>query len=546
MSLLPVLVVPFVLQITATVGLIGYLSFKNGQRTVNDLAGQLTAEIFARIKDNLNPYLATPHQINQSNATAISLGQLNFQNLAAWEPLFLEQIKIFDRVNSIVAGSNQKGFIGVEIRQDPPLVVMFSEKTTGYNLRTYAVSDLGKRLQIISNTANYDPRSRPWYTDAITAKKSSWSRIFPQFNTKDLTLAAVLPVYDRQGKLQGVVNSSLHLAEVGNFLSELKIGKTGQSFIVERDGMLVATSTGEKLARVAGGNLQRIKATESSNLVTRVTAKYLLENLGDLSKIKAAQNFQFKIDGESQFLQVLPFADNKGLDWLIVVAVPEADFMEQINANTRVTILLCLAALVAASAIGFFTARWIAQPIVGLNKSAQALAKGEWEREIELERSDEVGELARSFNIMAEQLQESFAALAAQNAQMKALNEVISESESRLSQFLEAVPVGVFVVDAGGKTSYINSRAQQLLGTSEIGGYSVEELPAKYQTYLAETEELYPSERQPIARALQGENVRADDLEIRQDDRIVPIEVWGTPIYDEKGQIAYAIALLSI
>ncbi|NJM60248.1 MAG: hypothetical protein HC849_08760 [Oscillatoriales cyanobacterium RU_3_3] len=156
MSLLPVLVVPFVLQITATVGLIGYLSFKNGQRTVNDLAGQLTAEIFARIKDNLNPYLATPHQINQSNATAISLGQLNFQNLAAWEPLFLEQIKIFDRVNSIVAGSNQKGFIGVEIRQDPPLVVMFSEKTTGYNLRTYAVSDLGKRLQIISNTANYD------------------------------------------------------------------------------------------------------------------------------------------------------------------------------------------------------------------------------------------------------------------------------------------------------------------------------------------------------------------------------------------------------
>jgi PAS domain S-box-containing protein len=542
MSLLPVLVVPFVLQITATVGLIGYLSFKNGQRTVNDLASQLTHEIFARIKDNLNPYLATPHQINQSNATAILLGQLNFQNLAAWELVFLNQIKIFNSVNSIVIGSEERGFIGVEIRQEPPLVLMFSDKSTGYNVQTHAISERGQRQRIISNTPNYDPRVRPWYTNAVKAKKASWSQIFPQLNTKDLTLAAVLPVYDRQGKLQGVVNSSLHLAEVGTFLSKLKIGKTGQSFIVERDGMLVATSTGEKLARVAGRKLQRIKATESSNSLTRVTAKYLLEHLGDLSKIKAAQNFQFEINGESQFLQVLPFTDNKGLDWLIVVSVPEADFMEQINANTRVTILLCVAALVAASAIGFFTARWIAQPIVGLNKSAQALAKGEWEREIELERSDEVGELARSFNMMAEQLQESFATLAEQNAQMKALNKVISESESRLSQFLEAVPVGVFVVDAGGKTSYINSRAQQLLGTSEIGGSSVEELPAKYQAYLAETEELYPVDRQPIARALQGENVRADDLEIRQEDRIVPIEVWGTPIYDEKGQIAYAIA----
>ncbi|MCU0542295.1 MAG: ATP-binding protein [Oscillatoriaceae cyanobacterium Prado104] len=541
-SLLPVLVVPFVLQITATVGLVGYLSFKNGQRTVNDLAGQLTNEIFARIKDNLNPYLATPHQINQSNATAVILGQLSLENLAVWEPLFLEQIEIFDRVNSIVAGSERRGFIGIENRQNPRRVLMFSDKTTGYNLQTYAIGDRGQRQQLVSNTPNYDPRSRPWYTDASKAQKSSWSKIFPQLNTKDLTLAAVMPVYDRQGKLQGVVNSSLHLAAVGNFLSQLKIGKTGKSFIIERDGMLVATSTGEKLARLAGGSLQRIKATESSDLVTRVTAKYLSDRFGDLSQIKAAQNFQFEIDRESQFLQVLPFADSRGLNWLIVVAVPEADFMEQINANTQLTILLCLAALVAASAIGFFTARWIAQPILGLNKSAQALARGEWQKEIELKRSDEVGELARSFNIMAEQLQESFAALAEQNAQMKALNAVISESESRLAQFLEAVPVGVFVVDAAGKTSYINSRAQQLLGTSEVSVGTVQELPAKYQAYLAETEELYPSEQQPIARALQGENVRVEDIEIHQADRIVPIEVWGTPIYDDKGQITYAIA----
>ncbi len=537
-----VLVVPFVLQIAAAVGLVGYLSFKNGQRTVNDLAGQLTNEIFARIQDNLNLYLAAPHQINQSNAAAIRLGQLNFQNLAEWEPLFFEQIQIFDSVSSIVLGSEQKGFIGVEIRANPPLVVMFSDKSTGYKLETYAASDRGKRLQRISNTPNYDPRVRPWYTDSVKAKKLTWSRIFPQLDTKDLTLAAVMPVYDRKGKLEGVVNSSLHLAEVGNFLSKLKIGKTGQSFIVDRDGMLVATSTGEKLARFEGGKLARIKAVESSNLVTQVTAKYLLEQFGELRKIRAAENFKFDIDGKSQFLQVLPFADNKGLDWLIVVAVPEADFMEQVNANTRMTVLLCLAALLAASAIGFFTARWIVKPILRLNKSAQALARGEWEREIELDRSDEVGELAKSFNSMAEQLQGTLAALATQNAQMKTLNEELSGSENRLSKFLEAVPVGVFVVDAGGKSCYINSRAQQLLGTSEVGVSRAEALPEKYQAYLAGTESLYPSDLQPIARALQGETVTVDDLEIRQPDRVVPIEVWGTPIYDEKGKIAYAIA----
>ena len=44
-----VLVVPFVLQIFGAVGLVGYLSFKNGQKAVNDVAIQLRQEMSDRI-----------------------------------------------------------------------------------------------------------------------------------------------------------------------------------------------------------------------------------------------------------------------------------------------------------------------------------------------------------------------------------------------------------------------------------------------------------------------------------------------------------------
>ena len=73
-----VLIIPFILQIFAAVGLVGYLSFINGQRAVNDLASQLRSEISKRIEDNVRTYLTIPHQVNQTNAAAISLGQLNF------------------------------------------------------------------------------------------------------------------------------------------------------------------------------------------------------------------------------------------------------------------------------------------------------------------------------------------------------------------------------------------------------------------------------------------------------------------------------------
>ncbi len=51
-----VLIVPFVLQIFAAVGIVGYLSFRNGQKAVNDLATQLQAEVSARVALHLDNY----------------------------------------------------------------------------------------------------------------------------------------------------------------------------------------------------------------------------------------------------------------------------------------------------------------------------------------------------------------------------------------------------------------------------------------------------------------------------------------------------------
>ncbi len=111
-----------------------------------------------------------------------------------------------------------------------------------------------------------------------------------------------------------------------------------------------------------------------------------------------------------------------------MVVIPEADFMEQINANTRTTILLCLAALGVAIAIGILTSRWVIRPIGRLNTAAKKLAQGEWKQgdSLEFKRSDEVGELAKSFNAMARQLQESFATLEAKNRELQRLNKRMS------------------------------------------------------------------------------------------------------------------------
>ena len=127
-------------------------------------------------------------------------------------------------------------------------------------------------------------------------------------------------------------------------------------------------------------------------------------------------------------------------------------------------------------------------------------------------------------------------------AERQRAQEALRDSERRLTQVLEAMPVGVFVADANGQPYYVNSRAQQLFGQGIVANAKAEQLPRVYRTYLAGKNCIYPQERDPILRALQGESVRVDDMEIRRTNITIPIEVWGRPIYDDKGRVAYAIA----
>ncbi len=407
-----VLIVPFVLQTFGAVGIVGYLSFKNGQQAVNDVATQLRGEITNRIDVNLKSYLAIPHQVNQSNAAALDLGQLNLEDLSSLERHFWQQIQIFDSLTFAGIGLENQENLGAERADDGSLTVRVSTIESSFDFRTYATNANGDRTKQLSNKPNFDPRTRPWYKAAVAAGKPTWSQIYP--HTKGITsyLGAAMPYQDRSGQRQGVLLTNINLSQIGKFLQGLKIGKTGQSFIIERDGMLVATSTGEKPIRTVANKdfgAERIKAIESTNPLTQATAKFLAENA--IAQTKTPQQLEFKIQGKRQFLQVLPFSDDKGLDWSIVVVIPESDFMAQIDANTRNTILFCMAAFIAATVLGILTARWITTPILRLNSAAKSIAKGEWEKTVELDRGDEVGELAKSFNSMATQLQESFSTL---------------------------------------------------------------------------------------------------------------------------------------
>ncbi|MDZ8223521.1 ATP-binding protein [Nostoc sp. ChiVER01] len=542
MPLRYVLIVPFILQICGAVGLVGYLSYQNGQKAVTELANQLENEICDRIEQHLDSYLTTPKQINQINLDAIELGLLNLSDFQTIGNYFWKQMHVFNvGYNSF---ANAKGeFIGVERLNNGKLLINeVSEKHGLGKLYVYPTDNQGNRRHL-QEVKNYDPRLEAWYTDPVKLGKRVWSQIY-QWEDKPeiISISSSYPVYDKNRKFVGVISVDLLLSQIGKFLANLKINDSGKTFILERSGLIVASSTSEPPYTIMNGKGKRLSALNSQNSLIRLTTQFLIKRFGSLKFVGEKQQLSFTADGMRYFVQVKSWRDQLGLDWLIVAVIPEGEFMEQINANTHITILLCIVAFLVATRIGILTSRWVIKPILELNTSAKKIAKGEWEEIPEIQRFDELGELAKSFETMAKQLQVSFNTLEAKNAQMQVLNEALSHSQSRLTQFLEAMPIGVFIIDAEGEPYYTNTIGQQILGQGAIAEVSSEQLSEVYQAYLAGTDQLYPSDRLPILRALLGESARIDDMEIRHSDKSIPIEVLGKPIYDESGNLAFAIA----
>ena len=434
-----VLIIPFVLQIFMAVGLTGYFSLRNGQKAVNELANRLRNEFSGRIDQHLDSYLISPPKVVQIESDLIDMKILGAKDFKQLGKLFWKQMQLFD-IGYVLYGFESGDLVssGYYYDDKPPIIgVINQQKNKNDHVYIWETDDRGNRTKILEDIGNYPFKFEGWYQAAIAKGKPTWSPVYNwEVEPYTLSVAASRPIYDENQKLVGVVAIEQQLSQISDFLRNLQVSPKGRTFIVERDGLLIGDSADEKPFQVNNGKPKRLKAIESEDPLIKNTAQYLKQKFGNLNQIKTSQQLDFKLNGERQFVQVAPWQDELGLDWVVIIAVPESDFMAQINANTRSTIMLCLLALGIAIAFGFYTSHWITKPILQLNQASEAIASGKLDQKVDEKiKVNELSVLGSSFNRMADQLRSSFNALAETNIELE------KRVEERTTELKEAKEV---------------------------------------------------------------------------------------------------------
>ncbi|MDY6785153.1 MAG: ATP-binding protein [Cyanobacteriota bacterium] len=334
-----------------------------------------------------------------------------------------------------------------------------------------------------------------------------------------------VPVRNAADEVDGVLMAQINLKFLWVVAAHAEVGQTGYVYVLDNRLRLIALSGSSPESATLEDLSERPFIAANTSQILSPTREFL----GSYRGLR-----QVEVLGVTAPIQSVP--------WNVMVELPTAEAYAPARQMAALLGGILVVVTAGAGTIGFLFSRQIVNPLNQLTAAAARIREGDLAVRVKARSQNELGSLAQTFNSMVGQLKDSFTALEAQNAEMKALNQALFESETRLTQFLDAMPVGVFVADRDGRGYYTNQTAQHLLGRGVIESEKVEQLTRTYQAYLAGSDQLYPRSELPIVKALRGSSARVDDMEVRHRDRAIPIECFGTPIYDERGEVSYAIA----
>lgn len=132
--------------------------------------------------------------------------------------------------------------------------------------------------------------------------------------------------------------------------------------------------------------------------------------------------------------------------------------------RTYMDLLLLLTVLVlfATTWFALFLSKLVTRPVAALAEATQEISRGRLDYRVEISAADELGDLVRSFNRMAGELEVSRRQIEASSRELSAANNTLEQRRRHIETILESIPTGVLSLNADRCITHLNQALLRL------------------------------------------------------------------------------------
>ncbi|MHB0766707.1 methyl-accepting chemotaxis protein [Stutzerimonas sp. NM35] len=228
---------------------------------------------------------------------------------------------------------------------------------------------------------DYDPRTRPWYQDAVSAGGSTLTEPYADAGLGGLVMTLATPVRSH-GQTLGVVGGDLALDTLIEIINALDFGGMGHAFLISARGdVLVHPDQG-----MVGKNLREAYPQETPSLDSRYS--------------------EASLDGNARVLSFSPVTGLPSVEWYVGISLDrDKAYASLTSFRTSALIVTAVAVVFILVPLGMLI-RVLMRPLTDMGRAMANIAEGEGDltRRLDVQSRDEFGELATSFNRFVERI----------------------------------------------------------------------------------------------------------------------------------------------
>ena len=318
------------------------------------------------IRDNLENYL---HEMGSVTAN-------NIQTWLGGRVLLAENLAQSITINS--EPSNVASLLEQKALSSTFMLVYFGDSQGSFTIRPDSKMPDG-----------YDPRTRPWYKDAINSTSTSLTEPYIDAATGQMVITIGTAV-KKAGQTLGVVGADLTLETITDNINSLNFNGMGYAFLVNSDGKILVHPNKE----LATKNLKDIYGQATPAISTNIS--------------------EVKFDGKTRILTFAPIKGLGNTNWYVGLSIDKEKAFSALSDFRTTAIIATLIAVVSIIALLGLLIRLLMQPLHVMTRAMQNIAEGEGDltRRLNVESQDEFGTLGTAFNHFVQRIHTSISEVA--------------------------------------------------------------------------------------------------------------------------------------